>query len=118
MLADLVKAGKLPEVAKRLPDPSDLMVIKPLNEIGKYGGNWRRAFTGPADHENGNRINSADKILHFDYTGNTIVPALAKDWKVSDDGKRSRLTCARARNGPMARPSPQTIFYSGMRTSI
>ncbi len=87
MLADLVKAGKLPEVAKRLPDPSDLMVIKPLNEIGKYGGNWRRAFTGPADHENGNRINSADKILHFDYTGNTIVPALAKDWKVSDDGK-------------------------------
>lgn len=87
MLADLVKGGKLPEVAKRLPDPNDLMVIKPLNEIGKYGGNWRRAFTGPADHENGNRINSADKILHFDYTGNTIVPALAKGWKVSDDGK-------------------------------
>ena len=87
MLADLVKAGKLPEVAKRLPDPSEVMVIKPLKEIGKYGGNWRRAFTGPADHENGNRINSADKILHFDYTGNKIVPALAKDWKVSDDGK-------------------------------
>ena len=87
MLADLVKAGKLPEVAKRLPDPSDLMVIKPLKEIGKYGGTWRRAFTGPADHENGNRINSADKILHFDYTGNKIMPALAKDWKVSDDGK-------------------------------
>jgi peptide/nickel transport system substrate-binding protein len=87
MLADLVKAGKLPEVAKRLPEPADLMVIKPLKEIGKYGGNWRRAFTGPADHENGNRINSADKILHFDYTGNKIVPALAKDWKVSDDGK-------------------------------
>jgi peptide/nickel transport system substrate-binding protein len=87
MLADLVKAGKLPEVAKRLPEPTDLYVVKPLKEIGKYGGNWRRAFTGPADHENGNRINSADKILHFDYTGNKIVPALAKDWKVSDDGK-------------------------------
>lgn len=87
MLAELVKAGKLPPVEKRLPDPADLMVIKPLKEIGKYGGNWRRAFTGPADHENGNRINSADKILHFDYTGNKIVPALAKDWKVSDDGK-------------------------------
>lgn len=87
MLAELVKAGKLPEVAKRLPEPSDLMVIKPLKEIGKYGGTWRRAFTGPADHENGNRINSADKILHFDYTGTKITPALAKDWKVSDDGK-------------------------------
>jgi len=87
MLAELVKAGKLPEVSKRLPEPTDVMVIKPLREIGKYGGNWRRCFTGPADHENGNRINSYDKILHFDYTGNKIVPALAKDWKVSKDGK-------------------------------
>ncbi len=87
MLADMVKAGKFPEVAKRLPDPTDLFVVKPLKETGKYGGNWRRAFTGPADHENGNRINSNDKILHFDYTGNKIMPALAKDWKVSDDGK-------------------------------
>src|SRR5215469_4804480 len=87
MLDALVKAGKLPPVAKRLPDESQLLVIKPLHEIGKYGGNWRRAFTGPADHENGNRINSADKILTFDYTGTKIVPSLARDWKVSDDGK-------------------------------
>ena len=87
MLADLVKAGSLPAVEERLPDPTDLMVIAPLHEIGKYGGTWRRAFTGPGDHENGNRINSMDKILHFDYTGNTIMPSLAKDWKVSDDGK-------------------------------
>ncbi len=86
-LAEMVKAGSLPPVEERLPDPEDLMVIKPLDEIGQYGGTWRRAFTGPADHENGNRINSMDKILHFDYTGNTIMPSLAKGWDVSDDGK-------------------------------
>ena len=86
-----VKAGKLPTVDKRLPERSQLLVIKPLNEIGKYGGNWRRAFTGPADHENGNRINSADKILTFDYTGTKIIPALARDWKVSDDGKTTTI---------------------------
>jgi peptide/nickel transport system substrate-binding protein len=86
-LADLVKAGTLPPVEARLPDPEDLMVIKPLHETGQYGGTWRRAFTGPADHENGNRINSMDKILHFEYTGSQIMPSLAKDWKVSDDGK-------------------------------
>jgi len=86
-----VKAGKLPPVAKRLPETSQLLVIKPLYEIGKYGGNWRRAFTGPADHENGNRINSADKILTFDYTGTKIVPSLARDWKVSDDGKTTTI---------------------------
>src|SRR4029434_8727080 len=82
-----VKAGKLPPVDKRLPEQSQLFVVKPLQEIGKYGGNWRRAFTGPADHENGNRINSIDKILTFDYTGTKIIPSLARDWKVSDDGK-------------------------------
>ncbi len=47
MLADLVKAGKLPPVEKRIPE--DPLVIKPLHQIGKYGGTWRRGFTGPAD---------------------------------------------------------------------
>ncbi|MBN1431079.1 MAG: ABC transporter substrate-binding protein [Anaerolineae bacterium] len=91
-LATLVAAGTLPPVEDRLPDPEDLMVIKPLHEIGQYGGTWRRAFTGPADHENGNRIVSMDKILHFDYTGATIMPSLAKDWSVSDDGKTITIT--------------------------
>ncbi len=90
-LAELVKAGKLPEVSRRLPERSDLLVIKPVHEIGKYGGNLRRTFTGPADHENGNRFNSSDKILTFDYTGTNIAPALAKDWEVSADGKTTTI---------------------------
>ncbi|MDP1991247.1 MAG: ABC transporter substrate-binding protein [Syntrophales bacterium] len=91
MLAERVKSGKLPAVAKRLPETSQLFVVKPLKEMGKYGGNWRRAFTGPADHENGNRINSADKILTFDYTGSKIIPCLARDWKISSDGKTTTI---------------------------
>lgn len=87
MLAELVKAGKLPPLAQRLPEPADLMVVKPLKEIGKYGGRWRRGFTGPADTENGNRIVSTDKLLMWDYTGNKPAPSLAKDWRLSDDGK-------------------------------
>ncbi|HEX7629711.1 MAG TPA: ABC transporter substrate-binding protein, partial [Candidatus Methylomirabilis sp.] len=55
--------------------------------VGKYGGTWRRAFTGPADAENGNRIVSTDKILFWDYTATKVMPCVAKDWKVSDDGK-------------------------------
>jgi len=87
MLAELVKAGKLPPVDKRLPESGEEMVVKPLKEIGKYGGRWRRGFTGPADIENGNRICSTDKILMFDYSGNKITPCLAKDWRLSDDGR-------------------------------
>jgi len=91
MLAELVKAGKLPPVEQRLPEPADLMVVKPLKEIGKYGGRWRRGFTGPADNENGNRIVSTDKILMFDYTGNKVMPSLVKDWRQSDDGKLTAI---------------------------
>src|SRR5262245_64689304 len=81
MLAELVKAGKLPPVEKRLPE--EPMVVKPVHSIGRYGGTWRRGFTGPGDVENGNRIVSTDKILFWDYTGTKHMPCVAKDWKVS-----------------------------------
>src|SRR4030095_10389674 len=56
-LAELVKAGKLPPVAERIGQ--DPLVIKPLHEIGKYGGTWRAGFTGPADFWNGFQIGRA-----------------------------------------------------------
>ena len=84
-LAELVKAGKLPPVEQRIPE--EPMVVKPLHSVGKYGGTWRRAFTGPADAENGTRICSTDKILFWDYTATKVMPCVARDWKVSDDGK-------------------------------
>ena len=91
MLAELVKAGKLPPVEERLPKRDSLMVIKPLHEIGKYGGTWRRGFTGAMDGENGNRIVSSDKPLFWDYTGTKIVPSLVKGYEMSDDCKVTTL---------------------------
>jgi len=85
MLAEMVKGGKLPPVEKRVPE--EPMVVKPLHSVGRYGGTWRRGFTGPGDGENGNRIVSTDKILFWDYTGTKVMPCVAKDWKQSDDGK-------------------------------
>ena len=38
ILAAQVKAGKLPAVDKRLPEPSELFVVKPLHEIGNLIG--------------------------------------------------------------------------------
>src|SRR6266550_9226513 len=89
MLADLVKQGKLPPVEQRVPQ--EPLVVKPVHEIGKYGGTWRRGFTGPGDSENGNRIVSVDKLVFWDYTGTRIVPSAARDWKVSDDGKTTTV---------------------------
>jgi len=84
-LAELVKQGKLPPVKNRVPQ--EPLVIKPVKEIGKYGGTWRRGFIGPGDVENGNRINASDKLLFWDYTGTKIVPSVAKSVDMSDDGK-------------------------------
>ncbi len=72
-LAALVKAGKLPSVAERIGQ--DPLVIKPLHEIGKYGGTWRGGFTGPADFWNGYRCCSGpDHLLFWDYTGDKVTP--------------------------------------------
>ncbi|HEY2902842.1 MAG TPA: ABC transporter substrate-binding protein, partial [Polyangia bacterium] len=84
-LAELVKAGKLPPVEQRLP--AQPLVIKPLQAIGRYGGTWRRGFTGPGDSENGARLVSTDKPLFWDYTGTKIMPCLAREWKQSPNGK-------------------------------
>jgi peptide/nickel transport system substrate-binding protein len=86
MLTELVEAGELPPVEERLPVPEDLMVIQPVHEIGRYGGDITRPFTGPSDHPAIARFMGVDKILFCDYTGNETDPALAKDWEMSDDG--------------------------------
>src|SRR5215469_14721621 len=84
-LAELVKAGKLPPVQERIGQ--DPLVVKPLREIGKYGGTWRRGFTGPFDTSNGHRAAQNDKLLYWDYTGTKIVPNIARAWDVSSDGR-------------------------------
>ena len=95
-LAAEVKAGKLPPVAERIGQ--DPLVIKPLKEIGKYGGTWRAGFTGPADFWNGFRCCSGpDHLMFWDYTGDKVMPNLARGLEMQDGGTRvARCTCAAA----------------------
>jgi peptide/nickel transport system substrate-binding protein len=84
--AALVKAGKLPPVAERIGQ--DPLVIKPLHEIGKYGGTWRAGFTGPADFWNGFRCCSGpDHLMFWDYTGDKVMPNLARGLEMQDGGR-------------------------------
>jgi peptide/nickel transport system substrate-binding protein len=93
-LAEMVKQGKLPPVQERIGQ--DPLVIKPVHEIGKYGGTWRRSFTGPGDNLNGVRAGGgADFILYVDYTGQKAVPNIAKGWEVSPDGRTTTLSLRR-----------------------
>ncbi len=88
-LAALVKAGKLPAVKDRLPE--EPLVVKPLQQVGRYGGTWRRGLLGPGDVENGNRLNASDKLLFWDFNGTKIVPSVAKAWEMTPDGKTIRV---------------------------
>ncbi len=94
MLASRVAAGTLPPVKDRVgPDP---LVIKPLHEIGKYGGTLHHGFTGPGDVWNAWRLATGpDSLLAWDWTGNRIVPNIAKSWSVSDDGKITTIQLRR-----------------------
>lgn len=90
-LADLVKAGKLPPIEKRLPDPEDVMVVKPLKEVGQYGGTWNGAFTGPADFHAFDR-NTYEAMLRWPADlKNPIEPNVAKKWEWSDSNKTLTL---------------------------
>ena len=92
MLAEMVTAGTLPAVADRLPIASDLLVIEPLHEIGKYGGTWRRGFTGPGDGQNGHRVAGGDRLLFWKSDSfPEMVPNVAKGWEVSEDGTQIAL---------------------------
>jgi peptide/nickel transport system substrate-binding protein len=84
--AKLVAEGKLPPVAERVGQ--DPLVIKPLQSVGKYGGEIRRGFTGAGDTVNGTRFCAGpDTLLFWDYQLKEIVPNLARGYKLSADGK-------------------------------
>lgn len=82
-LAEQVRAGKLPAVAMRLPE-------KPLvvagDEIGVYGGVWRRGFLGPSDFNGVNRV-IYDVLARFGPDGATIEMKLAESVTPSADYK-------------------------------
>jgi peptide/nickel transport system substrate-binding protein len=90
-LAALVKAGSLPAVEDRLPVAEDVFVVAPVDAIGEYGGTWRRAFTGPNDGQNADRI-MMDEDLKFDLDGVNIIANIAKGWEISNAGTTYTLT--------------------------
>ncbi len=84
MLAEMVAAGELPPVDERLP--LEPLVVPVVEEIGQYGGTWQRAFLGPADAQNIERVQH-DRFLEFDTDGFTVVPQVAQSWEISDGGQ-------------------------------
>ncbi|MEW6233330.1 MAG: ABC transporter substrate-binding protein [Chloroflexota bacterium] len=90
-LAELVKAGKLPPVDQRLPVPEDVLVVQPIEKIGKYGGTWHGGFTGIKDfHAYGRYV--YEPVLRWPRDPkDPVQPGIAKRWEWSADGKTLTL---------------------------
>jgi peptide/nickel transport system substrate-binding protein len=81
MLADQVKAGTLPALDERIP--AEPLVLEVQEEIGEYGGTWRRGYSGIAD-----RWGPTKCIEEYPWEYNpdlTIRPNLMTKWEVNDD---------------------------------
>jgi len=83
MLADLVKAGKLPALDERLPATPG--VIDGAESVGKYGGTLRRAFKGVSDRWGPTKTQDRG-LAWFDKELN-IRTRMAESWEVSKDAK-------------------------------
>lgn len=85
MLAERVAAGELPPVEERLPETP--LVIQPAEEIGQYGGTWHRAFTGPGDRQNPERL-IYNNLIRWDAGVSELRPYIFRDWESNEDGSQ------------------------------
>ncbi|WP_460666476.1 ABC transporter substrate-binding protein [Kribbella swartbergensis] len=84
MLAERVKAGKLPPLEQRIP--KNPMVVKPLTEPGVYGGTLQRAQVDR--NFSSNQYMTWAGLVEWTATVPAEVgPGLAHKWEVLDDGR-------------------------------
>ncbi len=85
MLAEMVTAGTLPPVADRLP--ANPRVVPVAEEIGQYGGTWRRAYKGMSDGQGPVKIVYTFGLQFFapDPDNIEIVPGLFDEWSQNED---------------------------------
>ncbi len=82
MLKEKVERGELSPVDERLPE--DPLVLKPIHEIGKYGGTWNRLTTWDAWY--GLRTSMAGfSLLRWVDDGLDKAPNLLTDWIPNED---------------------------------
>jgi peptide/nickel transport system substrate-binding protein len=89
-LAELVKAGELPPVDERLPE--EPLVVEPVNEIGKYGGEQHGAAFGPRTGQLDTEALRMQSLLFIEPDLQSLSPNILKAYEASDDYKTWTLT--------------------------
>lgn len=82
LLANQVRAGKLPPLAQRLPEKP--AITTPVEKIGRYGGTWRRLAAKPGDLLLQSRL-GYEPLVRWARDGKTVVPGVAESWETKDN---------------------------------
>ncbi|GAI82134.1 unnamed protein product, partial [marine sediment metagenome] len=85
MLKVKVAAGELPPVEKRLPE--EPLVVKPIEEIGQYGGTLYEASLGPGTMWDPEHGMIEQYMFIVDNACTKILPDVAKGYELSEDKK-------------------------------
>jgi peptide/nickel transport system substrate-binding protein len=82
-LSELVKGGKLPPVAQRLPEKP--LVLSPVEKTGKYGGTWRQALMGGSDSLIERSVGYT-RLVRWNRAWTAVEPDVAEKVDVKPDG--------------------------------
>ncbi|HAA74218.1 TPA: hypothetical protein DCE37_03755 [Candidatus Latescibacteria bacterium] len=86
LLAAKANRGELPPVSERLPEHP--LIVRPLNEIGQYGGRLRRALTGDIVQTPGVNKTMAVSLLGYERPlPKSIQLMLAESYRFEDEGR-------------------------------
>ncbi|HEY8458132.1 MAG TPA: ABC transporter substrate-binding protein [Actinopolymorphaceae bacterium] len=91
MLAEQVRAGKLPRLAERLPE--EPLVVQPVERPGVYGGELRSAILGAAEAIQLTRLVAYDYLMRWSPEWDAEpIPNVAKSVEVSSDARQYTFT--------------------------
>lgn len=81
-LAQQVAAGKLPPLEERLPKSP--VVVKPVERVGEYGGQWRAAMVGGGDQAYMSRTIGYENLVRWNPENSAIIPNVAETFEVNE----------------------------------
>lgn len=91
LLAEQVKAGKLPALAQRLPQQADLLAVDGPEGLGTFGGTYRGAVLGEGDDPWLERLIGYEPMLRVDPTAKTTQPGTFKEITANAEGTEFTL---------------------------
>jgi peptide/nickel transport system substrate-binding protein len=83
-LAEMVKQGKLPPVEERLPEKP--LTVEPVERMGVYGGELRRALTGGQDAAWLGEIIDYENLVRWHPERSETIPNVAESVERNEEG--------------------------------